>query len=147
MGIWLGRYYPERNRLRRWRSNLASASRWWSRCGRGNVQFFIFWSRLSILCPYSLISPFYNYISNVRIDALKDHAYDCALGVEYLLRLRIVILPSYRFTVLEDDVGLIIIGIVVSFIINLLSVMLPAVKTKVTNMLFASEKKNSLLVT
>jgi hypothetical protein len=47
---------------------------------------------------------------------------------------------------MEEDVGWIILGMIVTIIISALSVTLPAVKSKIANKLFGTAKNSSIIV-
>ena len=76
----------------------------------------------------------------------EKYAYDCQVAVEHLFRLRTVCFHTFRFTALEDEVGWLILGIIVSILISMLSVILPAIKNKIIKKIFQGGKKDSLLV-
>ena len=68
------------------------------------------------------------------------------MAVGHLLHLRTVPLHPSRFTALEDDIGWLILGFIVSILISMLSVILPALKNKIIKQIFSGGQEDSLLV-
>lgn len=62
------------------------------------------------------------------------------------LHLSEVIVKRCSWTVLEDQVGLLVLGLALSVVVSMLSVALPAVKGKITGKLFRKTYKSTLLL-
>lgn len=95
---------------------------------------------------FSIVYLISSYTIHGASGSRHDHAYDRALGMEYLFCLRTVTRPTPRFTVRDGQTGLLLLAMALTFAVSLLSVALPALKSSITGRLFHQKEERNLLL-